>query len=98
MSNEHIPGAVCGSGDLNRRFRDFAIEKLKDAEYPNKDKVRVDKMVDKWLMPKFEQETKRSFSLKFKNKGNRRYAFPLMGLQGVEGNSRLKDDSFGLSL
>ncbi|KAF1845331.1 uncharacterized protein K460DRAFT_416606 [Cucurbitaria berberidis CBS 394.84] len=91
-------GVVCGSGDLNRRFREFSVQQLQKAQIPEKDTFETERIVDSDLMPRFENLVKRSFSLKAK-KADRSplYPFPIRGLQRVEGNSRIRDNSFVLS-
>ncbi|CAO2655819.1 Nn.00g046220.m01.CDS01 [Neocucurbitaria sp. VM-36] len=91
-------GVVCGSGDLNRRFREFAIQQLKGATYLVQNKLTLENIIDSEIMPRFETEHKRSFSLKIKHKSKRQsYGFLLRGLQEIEKNNRIRDNAFVLS-
>ena len=92
-------GVVCGSGDLNRHFRNFAIEQLKTAKYPEINRVSLEDIINLELMPRFENEYKRSFSLKMENKEkSQKYRFLMRGLEGIKGNARVRSDAFVLSL
>ncbi|KAF2853307.1 hypothetical protein T440DRAFT_549037 [Plenodomus tracheiphilus IPT5] len=93
----HTSGAVCGSGDLNQAFFDFALKHLQNATFASAEQESLEHIIDMDLMPHFEGTVKRSFSLKNRAESKKIYPFRLRGLQQIEGSSRIKAHTFVLS-
>ena len=90
-------GAICGSGDLNRAFYDFAMEHLQDAKDTFAGQATIADLINMDLMPQFESKEKRAFSLHHKHDRSKPYSFRLRGLKAIDGNSRIKKDAFVMS-
>ncbi|KAI8935379.1 hypothetical protein NX059_007962 [Plenodomus lindquistii] len=87
-------GAVCGSGNLNQAFYEFAMTHLQHATL---DGTSVEHIIETEIMPVFESTLKRSFSFKDKDQPGVCYPFRVRGLRKMEDNSRIKRDAFVLS-
>ncbi|CBY00364.1 hypothetical protein IAQ61_011296 [Plenodomus lingam] len=90
-------GAVCGSGDLNRAFSEFATSLLKHATISAAGDDTIEHIVETEVLPQFENWTKRSFSLNHRDLENKSYAFRIRGLQAIPGDDRIKKGTFVLS-
>lgn len=87
---------MCGAVDLNKRFRDFAIDQLKDEHYlAMGGRLTIDEIVDSELLLPFEHGSKRSFSL---HDNSKIFSFPLRGLRSSHKNERFHDNYFNITL
>jgi hypothetical protein len=92
----HDPGAVCGSGDLNGRMRQFAIHHLRNELYLEEaEGMTIANIVEAEIMPKFEGVVKRIFSL---TATDRVHYFRIRGLRESCTNPVLKQNNFALGL
>lgn len=90
-------GAICGSGDLNKAFFDFAMQHLRHATFTSAGHISITDIIEADLMPLFESSYKRSFSLKSKESRAKPYAFRLRGLKAIDGDARVMQDAFVMS-
>jgi hypothetical protein len=87
-------GAVCGAGDLNDNMKKLAMLHLKNQRYltePIEQGLTIENLVDSEIMPFFENEIKRAFSLSPKTAT---FSFRLRGLQTSASNPQLKLNAF----
>jgi hypothetical protein len=91
-----VPGEVCGSDDLNEAMRALAMEHLRRETYleDHKTGTTIENVIDSDIMPVFEREGKRSFSLA---NTRLRYNFPVRGLRHSITNHRIRDNKFILN-
>jgi hypothetical protein len=96
LLNQSI-GAMCGSSDLNERFRKLALLHLRGAiiDWYKSDVTTVDELVEEELVPRFEDVTKRFFSYVEKDKT---FEFRVRGLRASRENSRLQNSKLVLDL
>ncbi|RYN89541.1 hypothetical protein AA0120_g6203 [Alternaria tenuissima] len=85
-------GAMCGSSDLNERMRTLALSDLRDQEYLVAAGT-MEAIVDRFIMPLFENEHKRSFKY---HDSFQRFEFPILGLRASQNNRRLLDGQYVL--
>lgn len=83
---------MCGSSDLNERMRTLALSDLRDQEYLIT-AATIEAIVDRFIMPLFENEHKRSF--KYRD-SFQRFEFPILGLRASQNNRRLLDGQYVL--
>ncbi|KAB2099689.1 hypothetical protein AG0111_0g12188 [Alternaria gaisen] len=85
-------GAMCGSSDLNERMRAFALSDLRDQEYLL-EMDTFEAIVDKFVMPDFENEHKRSFEWRDKSQ---RFIYEINGLQASQNNRGIQKGCYVL--
>jgi hypothetical protein len=92
----YVIGVLCGSSDLNERFREFALLQLEGAtiEWGRSDYTTIEQIVDGELMPHFEDAVKRVFSYTGEKK---KYEFFVRGLLTLRENQRYKQQQLVLS-
>jgi hypothetical protein len=84
---------MCGSSDLNERMRAFALSDLRDQEYLL-EMDTIEAIVDKFVMPNFENEHKRSFE--WRNR-SQRFRYEILGLQASQNNRRIQKGCYVLN-
>jgi hypothetical protein len=87
---------LCGSTNLNERFREFALSQLEGAtiDWVRSDYTTIEEIVDGELMPHFEDAEKRVFSYTGKKK---EYNFSVRGLITLRESQRCKRQHLVLS-
>jgi hypothetical protein len=91
-----VPGAVCGSSDLNERFQQFAalhISEQKQSLEALDLETTIDKIIECEMMPYFESDVKRAYDLT----ETEVFCFRIRGLRESTKNPRLKQNKFLLS-
>jgi hypothetical protein len=91
-----ILGEVCGSDDLNEAMRNLAMEHLEGEIYleDHRTKTTIANIIESDIMPIFEREAKRAFSL---TNTKTRFPFPVRGLRKSMDNRRICHNTFILS-
>ena len=91
-SHAHL-GEVCGSDDLNEAMRKLAMEHLKWETYLEdpETKTTIANIIESDIMPAFEREPKRAFSLK---NTKARFPFSIRGLRESTHNPRLCKNTY----
>ncbi|KAF2129966.1 hypothetical protein P153DRAFT_315435 [Dothidotthia symphoricarpi CBS 119687] len=90
-------GAMCGSEDLNERFRACVYQFLRDAESYLVDEesgTTLDSIIDEDIMPQFEDKIKRSFDI---TDTRETFEFRISRLRESDKNPRLKRKRLVLS-
>jgi hypothetical protein len=89
-------GAAVGATDLNDRMCEYALDQLKSETYLGnaEDGTTILSIIEQEIMPLFENEFKRSFSLLNKKQ---RFVFRIRGLRESPSNSNIQRGAFVLS-
>lgn len=97
MLAENYLGAVCGSSDLNERMKKLARRHLSSQKYLEDEDggTTIENIIDLEVMPHFENEVKRSFSLSRKSQT---FPFRIRGLKESQEDPMLKRGALTLTL